>query len=78
MIVGDSHPALHTSQGDQENFVFSLTQNGSWAPESCKGYKDQRRLAVPVAPFTTVMVSADGYCFEWCTLFRAVTPFDSS
>ncbi len=28
--------------------------------------------------FTTVTVSCDGYCLEWCTAVCATTPFTSS
>jgi hypothetical protein len=28
--------------------------------------------------FTTVIVSCDGYCFEWCTRLCATMPFTSS
>jgi len=28
--------------------------------------------------FTTVTVTADGYCREWCTVLRATTPVVSS
>ena len=40
----------------------------------------QRRAACDLVfePLTTVKVTLDGYCFEWCTLLRATTPFASS
>jgi hypothetical protein len=32
---------------------------------------------VDTPDFTTLIVTLDGYCFEWCTLLFATTPFDS-
>ena len=37
-----------------------------------EGYLDE------VEAFTTVNVTLDGYCFEWCTALRATTPLASS
>jgi hypothetical protein len=74
----DRRPAVDAAAlGEDERNRLSV-ETAAEFPALAKQKPRQRSADVVVARLTTVTVTCDGYCFEWCTALCATTPCDSS